>query len=102
MPSYNEIDGRPSHTNSWLLKDVLRNEWGFDGLVVSDWNAIDQLDTKHFIAKDKKEAAMLAFNAGVQFELPNRDYYKNMEALVNEGKVKLEEVDAAVFQSCLS
>ena len=98
MPSYNEIDGRPSHANSWLLKDVLRNEWGFDGLVVSDWNAIDQLDTKHFIAKDKKEAAMLAFNAGVQFELPNRDYYKNMEALVNEGKVKLEEVDAAVFE----
>lgn len=97
MPSYNEIDGRPSHANSWLLKDVLRKEWGFGGLVISDWNAIDQLDTKHFVAKDKKEAAMLAFNAGVQFELPNRDYYKNMEALVNEGKVKLEEVDAAVF-----
>jgi beta-glucosidase len=97
MPSYNEIDGRPSHANSWLLKDVLRKEWGFDGLVISDWNAIDQLDTKHFVAKDKKEAAMLAFNAGVQFELPNRDYYKNMEALINEGKVKIEDVDEAVF-----
>jgi len=98
MPSYNEIDGRPSHANSWLLKDVLRKEWGFGGLIISDWNAIDQLDTKHFVAKDKKEAAMLAFNAGIQFELPNRDYYKNMEALVNEGKVKIEDVDEAVFQ----
>ncbi|MGF7138666.1 glycoside hydrolase family 3 N-terminal domain-containing protein [Roseimarinus sediminis] len=97
MPSYNEIDGVPSHANSWLLTDVLRKEWGFEGLVISDWNAIDQLDTKHFVANNKKEAAMLAFNAGVQFELPNRDYYKNLEALVNEGKVQLETLDQAVY-----
>lgn len=97
MPSYNEIDGVPSHANTWLLTDVLRKEWGFEGLVISDWNAIDQLDTKHFVANDKKEAAMQAFNAGVQFELPNRDYYKNLEALVNEGKVQLETIDQAVY-----
>jgi beta-glucosidase len=98
MPSYNEIDGVPSHASTWLLTNVLRKEWGFEGLVISDWNAIDQLDTKHFVANNKKEAAMMAFNAGVQFELPNRDYYKNMEALVNEGNVKIEEIDEAVFQ----
>ncbi|MBN2806448.1 MAG: glycoside hydrolase family 3 C-terminal domain-containing protein [Prolixibacteraceae bacterium] len=97
MPSYNEIDGVPSHANSWLLTEVLRKEWGFEGLVISDWNAIDQLDTKHFVANNKKEAAMLAFNAGVQFELPNRDYYKNLEALVSEGKVSPEAIDKAVY-----
>lgn len=98
MPSYNEIDGRPSHANSWLLKDVLRKEWGFGGLIISDWNAIDQLDTKHFVANDKKEATMLAFNAGIQYELPRRDYYNNLEALLSEGKIKLEDIDKAVLQ----
>lgn len=98
MPSYNEIDGIPSHANSWLLKDILRKEWNFEGLIISDWNAIDQLENKHFIANDKKEAAMMAFNAGIQFELPNRDYYKHLEALINEGKVNIQEIDEAVFQ----
>jgi beta-glucosidase len=99
MPSYNEIDGVPSHANAWLLKDILRKEWGYDGMVISDWRSFDQLDTKHFIAKDKKDAAMMAFNAGVQVELPVANYYKFLPELLKEGKVKLSDIDNAVFQT---
>src|SRR5690625_7214995 len=65
MASYNEIDGVPSHASRWLLGDVLRDEWGFDGFVVSDYYAIwelhDRPDTHaHMVAADKKEAALLA------------------------------------------
>lgn len=99
MPSYNEIDGKPSHANSWLLTDVLRKEWGYDGMIISDWRSIDQLDTKHFVAKDKKDAAMQAFNAGVQVELPVANYYKFLPGLLKEGKVKLTDIDNAVYQT---
>ena len=98
MPSYNEIDGKPSHYNSWLLKDILRNEWHYKGMIVSDWHAIDQLVTKHFVATDKKDAAMKAFNAGVQCEFPTADYYLYLPELVKEGKVKQADIDAAVYQ----
>ncbi len=98
MPSYNEIDGKPSHYNSWLLKDILRKEWNYKGMIVSDWHAIDQLQTFHFVAKDKKDAAMKAFNAGVQCEFPTADYYLYLPELVKEGKVKQTNIDAAVYQ----
>ncbi|NWF88589.1 MAG: glycoside hydrolase family 3 protein, partial [Ignavibacteriaceae bacterium] len=70
MASYNEIDGVSSHANKWLLKDVLRKEWGFKGFVVSDYYAITELNLReeavsHCMAKDKDEAAILAVNAGV-------------------------------------
>ena len=71
MASYNEIDGVPSHANKWLLRDVLRKEWGFKGFVVSDYYAIWELgyrpDTHgHFVAKDKKESCALAVEGGRQ------------------------------------
>ncbi len=65
MASYNEIDGIPAHANSWLLRDVLRGEWGFKGVVVSDWYGIDQLWNKHYIAANEPAAALKAFKAGV-------------------------------------
>ena len=75
MASYNEIDGVPSHANDWLLRDVLRKEWGFKGFVVSDYYAIWELhyrpDTHgHFVAQDKKEACAPGRRAGVNIELP--------------------------------
>lgn len=97
MPSYNEIDGIPSHYNHWLLTGVLRNEWNFTGLVVSDWNAIDQLEYKHLIAESSADAAMKAFNAGVQCELPNANYYKWLPQLITEGKVSQALFDSAVY-----
>ena len=75
MPSYNEVDGVPSHVNGWLLEDVLRREWGFRGLVVSDYFAVEQLISQHHVAADKADAARQALAAGVDMELPDPDAY---------------------------
>ncbi len=101
MASYNEIDGVPSHANSWLLRDVLRDEWGFRGYVVSDYYAITELNEKietqsHAVAKDKSEAALLAVKAGVNIELPDKDCYPNITQLLADGKLKEAELDELV------
>jgi beta-glucosidase len=92
MPSYNEIDGVPSHANEWLLRDVLRGEWGFKGFTVSDyyaiWELFDRPDTHgHFLAEDRKKAAELAIKAGVNIEFPEPDCYLNIVDLVKEGRI---------------
>lgn len=101
MASYNEIDGVPSHANRWLLRDVLRKEWGFEGYVVADYYAIwelsDRPDTHgHFVAKDKKEACALAVRAGVNIELPEPDCYLHLVELVRKGVLKESELDELV------
>lgn len=98
MASYNEIDGVPSHANKWLLYDILRNEWGFNGFVVSDYYAIWELNYRpdthgHFVAKDKKEAAALAVNAGVNLEFPEPDCYLHIAELVEEGSLDESIID---------
>src|SRR5690606_41555774 len=60
MPSYNELDGVPSHASTWLLGDVLRGEWGFDGIIASDYGGVHELATLHHVAKDEAEAARQA------------------------------------------
>ena len=87
MPSYNELDGIPNHSNMWLLRDVLRKEWGFDGLVVSDYFAIDEMIQRHHIASDCAGAAKLAIEAGVDIELPFTKCYSELPALVRSGQV---------------
>lgn len=101
MASYNEIDGVPSHASKWLLRDVLRKEWGFAGFVVSDYYAIWELgyrpDTHgHFVAKDKKESCALAVRAGVNIELPEPDCYLHLVELVRSGVLKESELDDLV------
>jgi beta-glucosidase len=101
MASYNEIDGVPSHASQWLLRDVLRKEWGFNGFIVSDYYAIWELgyrpDTHgHFVAKDKKESARLAVEAGVNIELPDPDCYKYLVELVKKGALKESQLDEMV------
>ncbi len=96
MASYNEIDGMPSHANKWLLKDVLRKEWNYGGIVVSDWFGIDQLWNKHFIAADQKAAALKAFNAGVTTDLPYGVNYRHLGALVKENKINIKALDSEV------
>lgn len=98
MASYNEIDGVPSHASKWLLREVLRKEWGFKGFVVSDYYAIWELgyrpDTHgHFVAKDKKEACRLAVEAGVNIELPEPDCYLHLAELVHKGVLKEKQLD---------
>jgi beta-glucosidase len=97
MPSYNENNGGiPSHENPWLLKQVLRNEWGFTGLTVSDYFAVEQLATLQHVAVDKPAAGVLAFNSGVDVELPSPSGYTNLVAAVRAGKVKEKDLDQAV------
>lgn len=101
MASYNEVDGVPSHANRWLLRDVLRKEWGFKGFVVSDYYAIWELgyrpDTHgHFVARDKKEACELAVRAGVNIELPEPDCYKHLVELVRNEVLKESLLDELV------
>jgi beta-glucosidase len=101
MASYNEIDGVPSHANKWLLRDVLRKEFGFKGFVVSDYYAIWELgyrpDTHgHFVAKDKKESCKLAVEAGVNIELPDPDCYLYLVELVKKGILKESQLDELV------
>lgn len=101
MASYNEIDGVPSHANKWLMRDVLRKEWGFKGFVVSDYFAIWELgyrpDTHgHFVAKDRKESCALAVKAGINIELPDPDCYLNLVELVRKGVLKETELDDLV------
>jgi beta-glucosidase len=98
MPSYNEVDGIPSHSNKWLLKDLLRSEWNYEGMIVSDYYGVDQLFNKHFVVSDQKEAAMTAFNTGVQYEFPQANTYKFLPELLQEGKIKLDDIDRAVKQ----
>jgi len=101
MASYNEVDGVPSHANRWLLRDILRKEWGFKGFVVSDYYAIWELgyrpDTHgHFVAKDKKESCVLAVRAGVNIELPEPDCYLHLTELVRQGVLREAELDELI------
>ncbi len=96
MPSYNELDGIPNHSNVWLLRDVLRKEWGFDGLVVSDYFAIDEMISRHHIASNCAEAAKYAILAGVDIELPFGHCYAELPALVKSGQVPEALIDQAV------
>jgi beta-glucosidase len=101
MASYNEIDGVPSHASRWLLRDVLRGEWVFRGYVVSDYFAIRELAERpelygHHVARDGKEAAVLAVRAGVNIELPDPDCYNHLVELVREGELAEAELDRLV------
>nr|WP_233166771.1 glycoside hydrolase family 3 N-terminal domain-containing protein [Pedobacter sp. ASV2] len=95
MSSFNDISGTPSTANKYLLRDILKERWKHDGFVVSDWGAIEQLRPQG-IAKDKKEAAMKAFNAGVEMDMMNQSYNKYLGDLVKEGKVTTALLDDAV------
>ncbi len=96
MPSYNEIDGVPSHANTWLLGKILRGEWGFDGVVVSDYYAIDDLKNLHHVAKDIESAAQLALTAGVDSDLPSGGAYSTLAKAVRDGRVPEEKINTAV------
>jgi beta-glucosidase len=96
MPSYNEIDGVPSHANAWMLRDVLRGEWGFDGTIVSDWQAVRQLSARHHVASGDADAARQALAAGVDVELPDVEAYATLVAQAESGAVPMSAIDEAV------
>ena len=95
MASYNEIDGIPSHSNHHLLVDILRQEWGFPGVVVSDYFGITELIRVHHIVATRDAAAKLALQAGVDVELPFPDAYPGLVEQVQQGRVSEAAIDRA-------
>jgi beta-glucosidase len=95
MTSFNDNDGVPASANRFMLRDVLRGEWGFDGFVVSDWGSITDM-VNHRFCKDKNDAAMKAVNAGLDMEMATNSYKENLPQLVHDQKVELAVLDEAV------
>jgi beta-glucosidase len=96
MPAYHEIDGVPCHASRWLLEDVLRRDWGFRGIVVSDYDGISRMLQWQKIAEDERAAARLALDAGVDLELPVSPNYRTLADQVAEGWVSESEIDRTV------
>ena len=95
MPSFNSLNGVPSVANSFLMNQILRKEWGFDGVVISDYAAIKELKT-HGVAKDNREAALKAIKCGCDIEMMSVNYLYEIEKLVEDGIVSQTEIDASV------
>lgn len=95
MASFNEVNGIPSSGNRNLLTDILRNEWGFNGFVVSDWNSVGEL-VDHGFAVDLKDAGSISINAGLDMDMESRSYINNLAELVKEKKVSEEVIDESV------
>ena len=96
MTSFSDLSGVPATGNSYILEDVLRGEWGFDGFVVSDWDSIRQLQI-HGLTENDRDSAFEAANAGVDMEMAGDAYSNHLEDLVDEGRVPLEKIDRAVL-----
>ncbi|MBQ6300182.1 MAG: beta-glucosidase BglX [Bacteroidales bacterium] len=95
MTSFNDNDGVPSTGNTFILKDVLRDEWGFDGLVVTDWNSMGEM-IAHGFGTDHKDVACKAVNAGVDMDMMTFGFISHLEELVRSGAVKESVIDQAV------
>ncbi|MDF0478980.1 glycoside hydrolase family 3 C-terminal domain-containing protein [Vagococcus sp. PNs007] len=97
MTSFNTVDGVPATGNEWLFRDVLREEFGFDGVVISDWGAIKEL-IAHGVAEDEKQAAELAIKAGVDIEMMTMCYPNHLKELIDEGRITESLIDEAVLR----
>ncbi|MGL1888438.1 MAG: glycoside hydrolase family 3 C-terminal domain-containing protein [Reichenbachiella sp.] len=95
MNGFNALNGIPATGDSYLLRDLLKGKWGFDGFVISDWASIMEM-TPHGYARDLKHAAEIAANAGSDMDMQGYAYVKHLKDLVNEGKVSIEKVNDAV------
>ena len=96
MPSYNEIDGIPNHSNKHLMIDVLRGEWGFTGMITSDYFGPQELRTVHHIVANQEDAARVAFESGVDIELPFNQTYGTLVEQVKAGKISEASIDVSV------
>lgn len=95
MSSFNNISGTPGSANHYTMTEVLKDRWGHNGFVVADWNAVEQLINQG-LASDRKEAAHLAFNAGLDMDMVDNCYQENFAALIREGLISHERLDDAV------
>lgn len=97
MTAFNSIGGVPSTGNKWLLRDILRKEWGFDGVTISDWGSASSLQL-HGVAADLREAAKLCIEAGLDIEMCTPAYIRSLEDLVASGEIKEKLIDEAVLR----
>ena len=97
MPAQNAINGIPGNGNSFILKDILRDEWGFEGVTISDYGSIENLVT-HGFCENKEEATVLALDAEVDMEMVSTCYISRVEALIQNGTVTMEQIDKAVMR----
>ncbi|MEX0986051.1 MAG: beta-glucosidase BglX [Bacteroidales bacterium] len=96
MTSFNEVDGMPATGSKYLLNDILRKEWGFNGFIVTDYTGITEM-IQHGVAADTAEAAVLAINAGVNIDMESSAYRVKLRSLVASGKITEEQIDKAVL-----
>lgn len=97
MTSFNIVNSIPSSGNEWLLRGILRDEWGFNGIIISDWCSIKEL-IQHGVAENDKEAAEKAIRAGVDIDMMTGCYINNLDKLINEGKINIQLIDEAVYR----
>ncbi len=96
MPAYHDIDHEPCHSSHFLLTKVLREQWGFDGLVVADYAGINLLHTHHGVARDKAEAASQAFNAGLDIELPGFECVEHLHEAIERKEMREDKINKIV------
>ena len=96
MSAFNDLNGVPASANEFTLRTILREEWKFDGFVVSDWGSVVE-QVEHGYAFDEKDAAAKAIRAGVDMEMATTSYFDNVKSLLEEKKITLEEIDRAVL-----
>jgi beta-glucosidase len=95
MPSFNEVGGTPAHASDWLLRDVLRDRWGFCGVVVSDWAGVSELQ-QHGVAATAREAAIRGMRAGVDVDMVSGVYGDSLRSAVRAGQLPVAVIDDAV------
>jgi beta-glucosidase len=96
MPAHNEVNGIPCHADHEMLTGLLRKKWGFEGIIISDWNDIARLHTTHRIAETRKDADKTAVLAGLDMHMHGGEFLENIKALVQEGKVTEERINESV------
>ena len=95
MASHNEINGIPAHANDFLLNDILKNEWKFDGFVVSDWMDIERIHKLHKITPGNKQSILKSVNAGMGMHMHGPGFKRPLLELVEEGLVPVKKIDDA-------
>ncbi|HEY2455256.1 MAG TPA: glycoside hydrolase family 3 N-terminal domain-containing protein [Scandinavium sp.] len=99
MPAYHDIDNQPGHSDAFLMTDILREQWGFDGIIIADYGGISLLHQHHGVSQDAAESAALAFNAGLDVELPKDDCARHLAEAIESGLMSMGKIDEIVART---
>lgn len=95
MAAHNEVNGIPCHADKYLMTDLLRNQWGFKGFYVSDWNDVERIHSVHYVATDFKEASLMSVDAGLDMHMHGPKFQDYILELVKEKKLSVKRIDEA-------